>query len=594
MADLSDLVDGFLKSRVAGISDAHMREEASVAGWSATDIETAFSGMESKFPHGEMSPATSVPFTPLSSKSSFKVPVLVGIGVLGLILIGGIAYAYVEKMGPFAKAPYQEDNLLSGLLAKSSEIDSSAYKVGFALYMKGREADAKPLTLEIKDSSELKEKYLRDLERAESVNRILSTLRDETSFPPSISGLKPAYEEYGDNSPIDITDPRTNAQYAYKTTDGGTDFALEVTFETDDALSAIRDVMLFEIQEDATLAPQSPEKIEGNKVTFTKSSRGLYLPSEPPKAFFEQLSEYAMYIPPEINIQSSVFVAAGKNAANNGSIDWKVGLDGSGDLGDLSYKVNVEALKYASDYYVKINNMPAPFGGFLPPKGQWVRFNASSSDEAGSMNPFLSPEDLAQTEEDFKDNRVAFMALIKKTAELADKERLFSFKNRPQKEKVGERSLYRYDLSVRKEAIVPFYKKLAAEAVKAEYKVDDIIRIDEGYLKYLESSEFSEMFDYYNKNVSVTLWVDQKGFPAMLKYAIRIVPPADVIFLKDKQLMLEFTVSLEDINKPLRIDRPEGSKTYEEVMKENGNPFEKFIQRVKSSTLKASLGSLFW
>ncbi len=475
MADLSDLVDGFLRSRVAGISDAHMREEASVAGWSATDIETAFSGMESKVPHGEMSPVASIPFMPASSKSSFKVPVLIGIGVLGLILIGGIAYAYVEKMGPFAKAPYQEDNLLSGLLAKSSEIDSSAYKAGFALYMKGREADAKPLTLEIKDSS----------------------------------------------------------------------------------------------------------------------SR-LYLPSEPPKAFLEQLSEYAMYIPPEINIQSSVSVVAGKNAANGDSFDWKVGLDGSGDLGDLSYKVNVEALKYASDYYVKINNMPAPFGGFLPPKGQWVRFNASSSDEAGSMNPFISPEDLAQTEEDFKDNRAAFLAVIKKTAEFADKERLFSFKNKPQKEKVGERSLYRYDLSVRKEAIVPFYKKLAAEAVKAEYKVDDITRIGEGYLKYLESSEFSEMFDYYNKNISVTLWTDQKGFPAMLKYAIRIVPPDDVISLKDKQLMLEFTVSLEDINEPLRIDRPESSKTYEEVMKENGNPFEKFIQRVKSSTLKASLGSLFW
>ncbi len=592
MVDFSELVDGFLKSRVAGISDAHMREEALSAGWSATDIDAAFSIIASKVPHGEISPVTSVTLAPISSARSFKVPVFIGIGVLGLILIGGVAYMYVEKMGPFAKAPYQEDNLFSGLLTKSSEIDSSAYKVGFALYTKGREADAKPFTLEIKDSPEIKEKYLRDSERAESVNRILSTLQEKARIPSSINGLKPAYEEYGDNSLIDITDPRTNAQYAYKTTDGGTDFALEVTFETDDALSAIRDVVLFQIQENATLAPQSPEKIEGNKVTFTKSSGYLYLPSEPPKAFLEQLSEYAMYIPPEINIQSSVSVVAGKNVSNGDSFDWKFGLDGSGDLGDLSYKVNVEALKYARDYYVKINNMPALFGSFLPPKGQWVRFNASSSDEAGFITPFIS-QDIAQAEEDFKDSRVAFVALIKKTAEFADKERLFSFKNKPQKEKVGERSLYRYDLSMRKEAIVPFYKKFAAEAVKAEYKDDDIIRIDEGYLKYLESSEFSEMFDYYNKNISVTLWVDQKGFPAMLKYTIRIVPPDDVATLKDKQFMLEFTISLDDINEPLRIDRPEGSKTYEEVMKEKGNPLGKFIQRVKSSTLEANLGSLF-
>lgn len=568
MLALSELVDAFLRSRSAGISDAQIREEARNAGWSAADIDSAFSIIASKVPHAPAVVAASIPLTPLRTTRFSKVLIctFTGLAVV-LALAGATAYAYLEKLGPFAHAPYEEGNLLSGLLSKSSEIDSSSYKLAVAMYVAPRDADAQPFTVAMKDSVALKEKYLRDSERAGSISKILSTLSGKTRFPSSIMGIKPSYTQYFDTTPIDTTDPLTDVAYVYKTTNGGTDFALEVTFETDDAIARIRENNKY-----AT----SPTAIDGKKATFTKvSSSYLYLPSEPPKSFLEELSEYAVYLPPEMNIQGSISMAAGKNKLNTDSFDWKLGVDGSGDFGDLSYKVSVEALKYASDYYVRINNMPSLFFGFLPPKGQWVKFTpqTGSSTEGGTyINSFVSTDELAEVEKEYKENKEALVVLLKKTAQFADEERVFLFKNPPQKEKVAGRSLYRYDLKMRKEAMLPFYKKFAVEAVKEEYLAQGFAEVDQGYLNYLESIEFSETFDYYDKNIFVTLWTDQKGFPALVKYAIRIVPTDEAATFKGKQIMLEFTLSLDDINKPLEINAPEGAKSYEQVMKENGNP----------------------
>ncbi len=588
MVALSELVDAFLKSRSAGISDAQIREEARGAGWSTADIDSAFSIIASKVPHASGGAIASIPLTPVASTSSSKTLLFVGLAVVvALLIAGATAYAYLEKLGPFAHAPYEEGNLLSGLLAKASEIDSSSYKLAVAMYVAPRDADAEPFAVVMKESIALKEKYLRDSERAQSIGKILSTLSGKTRFPSSIVGIKPSYTQYFDTTPIDTTDPLTNVAYAYKTTNAGSNFALEVTFETDDAIAMIR--------ENNTYAA-TPTVVEGKKVTFTKeSSSYLYFPSEPPKSFLEELSEYAMYLPPEMNIKGSVSMAAGKNKLNADSFDWKFGLDGSGDFGDLSYKVSVEALKYASDYYVRINNMPSLFFGFLPPKGQWVKFTpqtGSSTEEDVYTNPFVSADELAEAEKEYKEKKGALVALLKKTAEFADEERVFLFKNPPQKEKVDGRSLYRYDLKMRKEAVLPFYKKFAAEAAKEEYLAQDFAEVDTGYLNYLESSEFSETFDYYDKNIFVTLWTDQKGFPALVKYAIRIVPADEAATFKDKQIMLEFTLSLDDINKPLEINVPEGAKSYEEVMKENGDPFGKSRSGGETVSLKSNLSSV--
>jgi len=50
------------------------------------------------------------------------------------------------------------------------------------------------------------------------------------------------------------------------------------------------------------------------------------------------------------------------------------------------------------------------------------------------------------------------VSILKKAAQIADQEQLITFKNSPKRETVDGRSLTRYDLQIRKEAILLFTK----------------------------------------------------------------------------------------------------------------------------------------
>jgi len=508
---------------------------------------------------------------------------IIAVVLIILILAGGV-FAYVGKIGPFARAPYKEDNLMTGLLSKFSQIDSSSYKVSSNLYAVKRDSDAKPFDIKMENEKELKEMYYRDQQRAESLQNILSTLKYDFSnkYPASLEVINTTPSNY-QTEETSILDPLTNQPYAYKLTENGTDFELTVTYETRNAVSVIKASNKY---------TDKPTEIKDMTVTFTKdSSTYLYLSNKPPKTFLESLGEYTAYLPPEINVQGSIEATASKKQEGK-PVEWKFMLDGSGDFGDLTYKVNVEALKNDEDYYVRINNLPSLMMGFLPPMGQWVKYApAASSTESDPFSmSLISSESIGEIEDEYAEQKVASVDFLKKLTAFADEEKLFAFKSEPVKEKVGGRSLYRYELKLRKEAILPFYRKLMDEASKNE-KIRETLIVDEGYLNYLESEEFSKTFDYYDANTSIALWVDDKGFPAGLKYSVRIVPPDETIALKDKQIMLEFKLDIDDINVPVNIEAPEGAKTPEELDGTN-DPFSESSQKAKDAITKSSLSSV--
>lgn len=523
-----------------------------------------------------------VPFEVQPSKSKAKIIILIVVVAFLILCAGGAIFAYVERMGPFARALYQEDDLMTGMFGKFAEIDSSTYKASAALYVMPREAGAVPFTAKNQDAG-LKERYYRDSQRGESVSSLLSLLRYSNSgmdgvYPSNLKAVSAEQSDYYYDGPLDIIDPLTDKEYEYRVTDGGKNFALTVTFETPNAISAIKENNKY--QEDKNML------ISGRTVTFTKDSYTyIYLSSKPPQNFFETLSEYSAQLPSGINIKGSVEATADLRSEGMPA-EWKFELDGEGDFGDLAYKLNIEALKNDKDYFLKINNFPALFGGFLPPKGQWIKFstpNATSTD--GGYDPydsFIDTDAIAEAEEEYQERRSKIVEGLKNVAKFADEEKLFSFRNAPKKEKVDGRSLYRYDLKVRKDAILPFYRKLISA---------DASFGDQGYLEYLESDAFSEAFDYFDENIKMTLWVDDEGFPAIATYSIRIVPGDEAFALKDKQIMLDFTISLDGINEPVNIDAPEGAKTYEELMKGN-DPLSKARMKAKSAMIKASLSSL--
>ncbi len=478
-----------------------------------------------------------------------------------IFAMGGTVYAYVAKIGPFAGNIYKEDNFASGILAKISQIESATYGLKFELYTKDREADAHPFNIKIKDDPDAKAKFDRDSQRIKNVSELMQSLKwgfYGMPLPESLKLVEADADKYAfEGEDVSSLDPLTNKTYLYNLSKDKKDFQLEVDFETDDAIKAIKSSYSFSA---------SSTKITGKKVVFTKNSNSsFYL--EPSLTFWETVDQYSEYIPPEIKLDAAIKVISDQKNS-----EWKIDFDGNGDLGDLTYKINFETLKKAKDYYFRINNIPSLFTGFLPPKNQWVKFTPSemTATSSDSYSGFISASEISDLEKTYKEQKKSGIDLIKKIIKISDEEKVFAFKEKPYKEKIGDRSLYRYDLRVRKEAVLPFYKKVIGEIAKdPTLKKEDIPVIDEELVKFLESSEFSETYDYYDKSVQFTLWTDMEGYPVIVKYSTRVVPSDKAKTFKDKQIMFDFTITLDDINKPVEIKTPEGSKKLEDVMKEN-------------------------
>ncbi|MFA6077209.1 MAG: hypothetical protein WC735_04010 [Candidatus Paceibacterota bacterium] len=311
---------------------------------------------------------------------------------------------------------------------------------------------------------------------------------------------------------------------------------------------------------------------------------------ESPKPLFATLGEQAKYLPEEFGVDLTFSAKTDWETVD--LADWAVNLDANGDFGDLVYKVNVDALKKGEDFYIKINNIPSILlSSFSNLKGEWIKISPKKKDDKStgsyqSYDPFSSITDsFTRSESSYKENRAKFMELLKKAAQFADEEKLIGFKNKPKKETINERELYRYDLKINRDSIVPFYQKLRTEAEQVQ-EVGEIFD-DSGLLAYLQTKEFNDVFDYYQANTFLSIWVDDKGFPAIIKYTFRLVPPDSAEQLKDKQANLEFSLSFSDINKPVNIEIPVGAKNIEDMP-----AFKTARNKGTNASIKANLSNM--
>lgn len=561
-----------------------------------TPQDTLLAGVQAQAQSVATAPAT--PVTPVMqvmpqqkaklSLASIKKPALITLGILVLLsLAGGVAYAYFYKIGPFARIPYTESNLFSGLLAKGAEINSSSYSFSGELKVEPRDTDAVPFTLQVTNEGALREQYQHDAERASVVSSFLNELsRSGAPYPSTLQGVLNRITASGRNYsryPLKTVDPVSGKPYEYKVSPDGQNFSLTVTFETPGATSQIKRGYSF--SEEST-------RIEGKTVTFTKdSSPYMYLSTEPPKPFLISLGEMMQYLPGEL--QATVGVSA-QSEWKNENADWKFNVDAEGDFGDLTYKINVDALKKDALYYFRVNNIPSLFMSSLPiEKGQWVKIDPSlaTSTDSYSYNQFSSfASSLESGEKQYKEERAQLVEFMKKMVIFADEEKLARFKNPPHSETVDGQLLYRYDIETRKEALLPFYKKLVAEAQANKGTTYSKLLNDPGMIDYLESEEFSQVFDYVQKNTTTTLWVDTRGYPARLEYSMRIVPLDTATSLKDKQVRVTWTMTFSDINKPVDIQEPKDAKPLQEVI--DGTAMGTARNKGSAAALKSNLATI--
>jgi hypothetical protein len=488
------------------------------------------------------------------------------VGVIIIIVGSTIAFAYIKKIGPFAVSSYTENNFFSSLLEKSSKIDSLSYMISSSFSVVQRENDAKPFVVQVSNTPELRQQYQDDAERAKDASVIISMLRNYSNNTYPLSLKKLVADSSKKNSyykSTSINDPVSGKEYEYTATENGKNFALKVNFEIKDSINSI--MKSYGYTATSTL-------ISGTEITFTKNSPYyFYLPSEPPKPFLVSLQENIRQIPPDVSASLAISASSDLKSDTNG---WSFNIDAEGNFSDLTYKINADAIKKNTDYYFRINNMPVIFffNDLASLKGKWVKIptNIASSSPTGQSSyselGYISKQ-LPEYEKSYKENRQNFTDLLKQVISVADSEKLVKFKNSPRGEKVDGRELTRYELSIRKEAILPFYTKVT-DLVNNNDKFKDFkLFADQGMVEYLQSKEFDDVFDYYDKNVKFVFWADSNGFPAILEVTTRIVPPDTATQLADKQMNLVFKMVTKDINKPIDIKAPEGATAVDQIIK---------------------------
>lgn len=496
-------------------------------------------------------------------------PLLLVAGMVLVIAVGGGAvFAYLQLASRSGSAPYTEKNLLSGLLAKMTNVQTATYRLSGSIAMEPREQDAKPFIITEKSVDvEYVAAYKRDVERLKHVTDLSYLLSFESTYPAVLADVYTQVVEgegdyfYNQDDSLPV-DPLTDMPYRYQVTSGGAHYELTITFETPDALTAIQKPFSFNA---------TSTRVVEKTVTFTDESGSyFFLPSEPPKPFLVELGDQIRMMPPELT--SSLSVQVTTDLRDTAKPNWEFAVDGAADMGDLNYKVAFDARKVEEDYYLRIRNLPGIFLSMLGlTKNTWMSVSPSEYKDAGEYN-FVSSfvQEIPKVEDEYKKGREEAMMFLRNMVMFAEEEHLVRLHGKPElvESEHASSPLYRYEVRINKEAILPFMTKVVAEANKTKSVSDSGLFNDTGLLAYLKSDEFNQVFDYVDHNTTLVLYVDAKGYLARVAYTMRLVPPDTAKQLLNRQAKVTLTLSLSDINEPLRIEVPAGAVPIGQVIKD--------------------------
>ena len=165
-----------------------------------------------------------------------KIPFLsIGISLAVLLVLGGgVAYAYMLRIGPFSISSYTEENIFSGMLLKFNQIETAKYSASGALSVVPRDKDAKPFVIDTAQRKELMGKYTNDIKRFKDATEIIRVLNqgagyssyfqtDESSatkpYPASITTAGIKSKSY--IKTVSTEDPVTKKAYEYKIVENG-------------------------------------------------------------------------------------------------------------------------------------------------------------------------------------------------------------------------------------------------------------------------------------------------------------------------------------------------------------------------------------
>lgn len=234
------------------------------------------------------------------------------------------------------------------------------------------------------------------------------------------------------------------------------------------------------------------------------------------------------------------------NTAKNekGSINSKFNVTGMVDFGSLKADLSLSYIMIDKDMYINIDKIPQILGDTTAIQGKWIHINAK---DLGSRYGLSTNNNKNIDSPEYKKSNELLISLL-------DKNNVVSIIGSPVREKVGEFSTYRYDLTLNEQGVTQFLKDV-------EQNKDTILFTQEmrdsfdRFIKTQDQTQISKVIEYIKKNATVMVWVTKEGAPVKMKLSFKLETP-QVRNTKGKQFTFDFTVTLSDLNKATNITAP--------------------------------------
>ncbi len=487
-------------------------------------------------------PESSQPLQPAAKKT----PWMVIIVLLGVLVIGSYAgAAFYFKIWPFqGMGPASKQSAFANFFSKIQSINSATYEAKFGLQAEPREAGAtafEPLTFpEFVNDTQMYERDANRVSDAQSIQSALSVYRQSnTAYPNQLSDV-PALTA------------KNLSDFTYALNAGNDDYALSVTFETDDAVKAV-----------AGYSKKEVTQVDGKKVTLSKKSESyFYFNGEPHRpswvSTLEQgADEYLDYAPSDFSFNLRAGGTSTKDQAKKADANFHLGGDAS--FGDFNVAAEFELRKKGDTYYGMVSKFPSLFIDLTAIKNKWIK--AVPEDLVGYSDLSYIGTFIGDKQQKNTQALEQFQTILK----TMDEDKVLQVDMSLPDESLGTTQAYAYNVTYDETKVAAWYEHLSKE-LQDKFGADAMVKLDETSLRYMKTDTFTKYLTFIKNNTKLKILIDKNtGYPVQMSYRFRIVPGAKATKLKDKQIGLDLTLSLSNINVPVVVEEPAGAISFEDA-----------------------------
>ena len=272
-------------------------------------------------------------------------------------------------------------------------------------------------------------------------------------------------------------------------------------------------------------------------------------------------SQLFTFIPTDLDIKLQFGGIYNKKEAEDQKSENESSLAGYYSSGGTTMSVDLSLKTIGEKYYVLISKFPSLFFMDLTPySGKWIEITKETTD-----TPFDSLLNFGDSKLDESANvqEQIYQILI-----LAMKHKVISLKNANDTEMINGYKTYKVSLVTSRENIKAFYQELT-DTLSRDFGEKALIKYDEKTVANFDEANFQTLFDYWQKNSTITFWIDNRlSIPRQMSFQFKFAPTEDVTKFKDKQLNLTFNFNLQDINESVKIEKPDNVVTWDEIDRE--------------------------